>query len=119
MLVQMKALTCKNCNELISELEKSKNKIADLENQLAKNKIIMANLDDLRLSTTNVALKGLTLQNEKLEIALQTKDYLVKEMHHRIKNNLQFLSSLLALKIDHEPNKDTEILSNIIYRSLC
>ncbi|NRA12792.1 MAG: PAS domain S-box protein [Crocinitomicaceae bacterium] len=44
----------------------------------------------------------LKLAHFKLEKASETKDFLMKEMHHRIKNNLQLLVSMLRLMIANE-----------------
>ncbi len=43
-------------------------------------------------------ISGRKLYEEKLESALRDKDFLMKELNHRVKNNLSMISSLISLK---------------------
>ena len=54
--------------------------------------------------------KQISTQNELIEQALKEKEALIKEIHHRVKNNLQIVSSMLSLQMSKISDKNIQTI---------
>ncbi len=91
---------------------------ADRYTILQKEKVLVdARILKETKNRTSIIENEVSKKTKELNHALDTQEMLIKEIHHRVKNNLQIILSMLRLENDDRKDKETkEKMTNLEHR---
>ncbi len=70
--------------------------------------VINTQMNKRRQAELFIKNKHIVQQKTAIETALKEKEFLIKEIHHRVKNNLQIISSMLSLQAETIDNAEAK-----------
>jgi len=101
----------------ITERERSEKEILKLNENLEA--IVKERTEELNKTVTNLSeeIRQRTIAEEKIKESLDTKEVLLQEVTHRVKNSLQIISSLISLQKSSISDEDSiQILNQVSHR---
>ncbi len=108
-------------NQLVERDKNKKQNLKDIENRISEFLTVITSIANLKfdekipISGDDMVLdaiaNGINMLGEELEhsaVSITEKETLLKEVHHRVKNNLQIITSLLHLQASYVQDEETK-----------